>query len=367
MKVYRLHNARSSATRPLAALAAAGPCVFAAAWAAGAALQPGFRPLRDDESALAAIGAAHPWITMTGDLLLGVATLALAAGLAGTLSGRAVRVGCAMLLIAGLAIVVQALAREDCVPAVQSCAGALPGSQAIHDAASGLAFLLLPAAALTLRRPFRREPGLRPLATAGTVSATTGLLLFVAFLALAEGPYAGLTEILALIPPLAWIAITGTHLAHERLSSDRKEEPMTGLTTTARNLLIAAVAFALAVAVWIWSGSIASTERPSATGTSALTASERAYVQGISRLAPPVLEAAFGTTTDLRRQMGTSSLAGTRAPDAPPVNEAAFGTTTELRRQMGTSSLAGTRSPDAGTSPTPRPGTNLQRSQRLAH
>jgi hypothetical protein len=107
------------------------------------------------------------------------------------------------------------------------------------------------------------------------------------------------------------------------------KKPMTGLTTTAqahRKMLIAAAAFVLAAVVWIGSGSLVGSERPTATGTSAMTPSERAYVEGLSRLAPQVLEAAFGTSTDLRRQMGTSSLAGTRSPDAGTGSDLAPGT-----------------------------------------
>jgi hypothetical membrane protein len=175
-------------------LAIAGPLAFAAAWMTAAALQPGFRPLRDDESALAAIGAAHPWITMTGDVLLGLAVIALAIRLA----GRAVTVGSALLLVAGLAIVVQAVAREDCVG---SCAGAPSGHQALHDGASAVAFLLLPIAILVLSRAFR--PRL------SRVAGLAALLLLVVFLALSEGPHAGLGEILALLPLLAWIVTAG--------------------------------------------------------------------------------------------------------------------------------------------------------------
>jgi hypothetical protein len=104
---------------------------------------------------------------------------------------------------------------------------------------------------------------------------------------------------------------------------------MTGSTIIAhtyRKMLIAVAAFVLAAAAWIWSGPGVSSERPEASGTSAMTPSERAYDEGLSRLSPQAPKTAFERNTDLLRQMGTSSLAGTRSPDAGTSSDVAPGT-----------------------------------------
>ena len=163
----------ATARRRLGALAAAGPLVFAVAWAISGALQTGYDPLRDDESSLAAIGAAHPWITITGDVLLGGATLALAAGLFTAPAGRHVTVACSLVLAAGLAIIVQALAREDCLTQFAACAGTHAGRaswhQALHNTAAGLAFILLAVAPLVSPARFALIP-------TGSTSLPTALL-----------------------------------------------------------------------------------------------------------------------------------------------------------------------------------------------
>ena len=84
MNTARVEDTR---IRRLGLVAAAGPIVFVIGWAVGAATQDGFRIIRDDESALAAIGADHPWITMTGDAVLGIGILTLSIAQAALLDG----------------------------------------------------------------------------------------------------------------------------------------------------------------------------------------------------------------------------------------------------------------------------------------
>jgi hypothetical membrane protein len=205
--------------RRLGLIAAAGPLAFAIAWVVSAAQQPGYRPLRDEESALASIGAAHPWITVAGELLLGGATLALAAGLARALSGRDVVIASSLLAATGLAIATQALAREDCVAKLTGCAGPLAHAswhQDLHDAASSLAFVLLAAPPLILARPFRSDPHWHHLADYCVATAATGLLLLVTYIAAADTSWAGLAELLAIAIPLAWLTTIGLQLNRPR-------------------------------------------------------------------------------------------------------------------------------------------------------
>jgi hypothetical membrane protein len=204
--------------RLLGAIAASGPLAFMVAWVIASALQSGYDPARDAESALAALGADHPWITITGELLLGAGTVALAAGLATTLPGRDVAVGSALLLTAGVAIVVQALAREDCVSQLASCAareraGDVSWHHTLHGMASGLAFFALPGASLVLARPFRIHRHWHALAAYSVITAILGLLALVTFVGTADTSWGGLSEGVFITVLLAWIVVVGIRLS----------------------------------------------------------------------------------------------------------------------------------------------------------
>jgi hypothetical protein len=69
----------------LGRLALAGPIAFTAAWLLGGLVQGEYRLRQEDISALAALDAHHAWIMITGFVLLGAGTIALAG------SGRPVR------------------------------------------------------------------------------------------------------------------------------------------------------------------------------------------------------------------------------------------------------------------------------------
>ena len=209
-------------TRPprslLGGLAAAGAAAATLAWTLASAIQPGYDPARDDLSALAATGAAHPWLTMTGEFLLGVGVVALAAGLVAALPGRDVVVGFSLLLSAGLATAIQALAREDCPTQHADCVARLQAGQAswhhtLHEATSGLAFVAMLTAPPVLARAFRRDSRWCDLATYSVVTAALGLVLLVAYVATAETAFGGISQRVFLLVPVAWIAVAGTRLA----------------------------------------------------------------------------------------------------------------------------------------------------------
>ena len=77
----------------LGRLALAGPIAFTAAWLVGGLVQEEYSFQREDISALAAMDAQHAWIMITGFVLLGAGTVALAAGLASTLRYRSAVIG----------------------------------------------------------------------------------------------------------------------------------------------------------------------------------------------------------------------------------------------------------------------------------
>ena len=211
--------ARRPRGRQLGLVAAAGPILFAAGWVVGAARQPGFRVLRDDESSLAAIGAAHPAITMTTDTLLGAGLLALAAALAADLVGRQRAVGCWLLVVAGISAIVQALVREDCVASLGLCAVAgrsdmMTWRQPVHDGASLIAFVALLVAPLVLARSFRAL-GWATLSMYSMVTSGVGLVTLIFYVAASESAIAGLAELIFLAVPLAWVVVVGMFLAKD--------------------------------------------------------------------------------------------------------------------------------------------------------
>ena len=214
MSTARVEDTR---IRRLGLVAAAGPIVFVVGWAVGAATQDGFRIIRDDESALAAIGSDHPWITMTGDAVLGVGILALSIALAALLDGKRGTIGCVLLATAGLCAIVQALVREDCVSDLGLCAAAgrseaTTWRQPVHDGASVIAFIAILAASFILAGPLRRL-GWRTLATYSISTGAIGTVVLVFYIAVSESAIAGLAEFLFLLVTLGWVAVLGLRIS----------------------------------------------------------------------------------------------------------------------------------------------------------
>ena len=213
MNTARVEDTR---IRRLGLVAAAGPIVFVIGWAVGAATQDGFRIIRDDESALAAIGAEHPWITMTGDTVLGIGLLALSIALAALLDGKRGTIGCVLLATAGLCAIIQALVREDCVSDLGLCAAgrseATTWRQPVHDSAAFIAFIAILAAAFVLAGPLRRL-GWRTLAKYSIGTGAIGTVLLVFYIAVAESDIAGLAQFLFLLVTLGWVTVLGLRIS----------------------------------------------------------------------------------------------------------------------------------------------------------
>jgi hypothetical membrane protein len=100
----------------------AGPIAFTAAWLLGGLVQDEYSVRQEDISALAAMDAQYAWIMITGFVVLGVGTVALAAGLASTLRYPSAVIGSVLLMIAGIGLAVAGLARNDCSSELPACA-----------------------------------------------------------------------------------------------------------------------------------------------------------------------------------------------------------------------------------------------------
>lgn len=203
----------------LCAVAATGPVAFTVGWLVST-LASGTQAWGSDISALAALDAPRPWITMAGEVAFAVSLLALAAGLAISLVGRDVAVGVGMLAATGLAIAAQALAREDCDTGLAACiarqqSGALSWHHSLHEYASVLAFMTSLAAPIILARPFRHDPRWRALALYSVLTTCAGLVLLLGYAA-APNAWTGVLQRAFVTIPAVWTTVLGTKLRRHR-------------------------------------------------------------------------------------------------------------------------------------------------------
>jgi hypothetical membrane protein len=202
----------------------AGPVVFTAAAVVAPFAQTSYSWRREDLSALAALGAQNAWITITGMVVLGICTMALAFGLRNeTGQGEAATVGPIMLFVAGTAIVGAGLMRNDCSTELRACAdrvrsGDLSWHHHGHDFASIVIFLVLLVVPLVFAEAFRSAAEWARLRFFCLVTAVLSLFFFVLYLL---GPvtthtWQGLLERLFVLLPFLWIAVLGTRLARRQ-------------------------------------------------------------------------------------------------------------------------------------------------------
>jgi hypothetical protein len=136
--------------------AAAGLATFVVATIAAGLLDPGYDPLREGVSALAATDATAAPVMIAGFLALAVGTMA--AGIA--LWQRRRRVGGVLVLLAGAGMAVAAFARQDCSDFVGACAaaeqaGTLSGHHMLHQLVSLGVFTVLAIVPFFLARGFK--------------------------------------------------------------------------------------------------------------------------------------------------------------------------------------------------------------------
>lgn len=182
------------------ASAVLAPVALIGGWIwAGSVQPPGYDPLRDTISALAADGATDRWIMTIGLAMLGVCHLVTAAGLA-----DAGRVSRALLAVGGAATIGVA---------------ALPQPSAGHVPAATLGFLALAVWPAVSRLPWRRS-------ARGAAAALVAMLVWLAF-ELHGGDLLGLSErILAgaeALCPLAFaVAVLTTAASTASTTSGRR-------------------------------------------------------------------------------------------------------------------------------------------------
>jgi hypothetical membrane protein len=196
----------------------AGPIAFTIAWLLGGLVQDEYSVGQEDISALAALDAQHAWIMITGFVLLGVGTVALAAGLASTLRYPSAVVGSVLLTIGGIGLVVAGLARNDCSIDVPACAarvdaGAASWHDQLHENVSLILFLALIAAPLVFARAFGRDDHWRPLRAYSIVTGVLGFVLLVLYVIEPAPTWNGLVQRIFVSALFLWIGLVGFRLS----------------------------------------------------------------------------------------------------------------------------------------------------------
>ena len=202
----------------LGRLAMAGPIAFTIAWLVGGIVQDEYSLSQEDISALAAMDAQHAWIMITGFVLLGLGTVALAAGLASTLRYLSAAIGSVLLMIAGIGLTAAGLARNDCSSELPACAARVDAGEVswhdqVHDNISLILFLALIAAPLVFARAFGRDDRWRPLRTYSIVTGLLGFALLVLYVIGSAGAWKGLVQRSFISVLLVWIALVGFRLS----------------------------------------------------------------------------------------------------------------------------------------------------------
>ena len=202
----------------LGRLALAGPIAFTIAWLIGGLVQDEYCFRQEDISALAAMDAQYAWIMITGFVLLGAGTVALAAGLASTLKYPSALIGSVLLMIAGIGLTVAGLARNDCSSELPACAARVDAGEVswhhqLHDNISLILFLALIAAPLVFARAFGRDDRWRPLRAYSIVTGLLGFALLVLYVIGSAGAWNGLVQRSFISVLLVWIALVGSRLS----------------------------------------------------------------------------------------------------------------------------------------------------------
>jgi len=196
----------------------AGPIAFTIAWIIGGLIQDEYSLRLEDISALAAMDAQYAWIMITGFVLLGVGTVALAVGLVSTLRYASAVIGSVLLMVAGIGLVVVGLARNDCSTELPACAarvdaGEVSSHHQVHDYVSLIMFLALIAAALVCARAFGRDDHWRHLRVYSVATGVFGFALLVLYVIEPAVTWNGFVQRIFVSVLFVWIAIVGFRLS----------------------------------------------------------------------------------------------------------------------------------------------------------
>jgi hypothetical protein len=187
----------------------AGMAGFAGASLVAGTLEPGYDPLGEMISTLAAQDARVPALMIAGFLTAAGALLVAGVTLVGRLSGVAGRIGAVLVALAGIGMIVAGLARQDCSLASQAClaresAGLLSSAHWLHQFSSLALFIALVIAAPLLARGVRRTPRLHHLARPMRWIALAGLISLIVLISQSEGDYAGAAQRAFLAVVFGW-------------------------------------------------------------------------------------------------------------------------------------------------------------------
>ena len=202
----------------LGLLSMAGPIGFTIAWIIGGLIQDEYSLRLEDISALAAMDAQYAWIMITGFVLLGVGTVALAVGLVSTLRYASAVIGSVLLMVAGIGLVVVGLARNDCSTELPACAARVDAGEVslhhqVHDNVSLIMFLALIAAALVCARAFGRDDHWRHLRVYSVATGVFGFALLVLYVIEPAVTWNGFVQRIFVSVLFVWIAIVGFRLS----------------------------------------------------------------------------------------------------------------------------------------------------------
>jgi hypothetical membrane protein len=196
-----------------ARLAAGGLAGFAQASVAAGLADPGYDPVREGISALAATNSPSAYVMIAGFLMLAGGTIAAGVGIWSRLRvGIAGRVGAALVVLAGVGMVVAAFARQDCSDFIGACAaaeqaGTLSDHHVLHQLVSLLVFTLLAVAAFVLARGLRRSGAWAHLAMPSTLVGVAGIVFTAVLVAVGFGEAAGLVQRLWVLVVFGWPAV----------------------------------------------------------------------------------------------------------------------------------------------------------------
>jgi hypothetical membrane protein len=202
----------------LGLLSMAGPIGFTIAWTIGGLIQDEYSLRLEDISALAAMDAQYAWIMITGFVLLGVGTVALAVGLVSTLRYASAVIGSVLLMVAGIGLVVVGLARNDCSTELPACAARVDAGEVslhhqVHDNVSLIMFLALIAAALVCAWAFGRDDHWRHLRVYSVATGVFGFALLVLYVIEPAVTWNGFVQRIFVSVLFVWIAIVGFRLS----------------------------------------------------------------------------------------------------------------------------------------------------------
>jgi len=198
----------------LTKIAGAAMVIWFALSAIAGALNPGYNPIREAMSALAATDADYAWISITGFMIAAVGLACTGIVLWRRFAGnRAGLVAAALVLAAAPEMVVAGLARQDCSERLPTCIdyGDAPLASThfwVHQYTALFMFVSLTVALFLLARALRRDAGRTRLAAPTRLVAVTCLaVIVVVFMAEIGSSWHGLIQRIFAALVFGWPAV----------------------------------------------------------------------------------------------------------------------------------------------------------------